>query len=47
MTTQVVAVDKNSKDCATGLTLQLTANVPLHNRNIHVLLSSRGQVQLW
>ena len=47
MTTQVVAVDKNSKDCATGLTLQLTANVPLHNRDIHVLVSSRGQVQLW
>ena len=47
MTTQIVAVDKNSKDCATGLTLQFTANVPLHNRDIHVLVSSRGQVQLW
>ena len=47
MTTKVVAIDKNNNDCATGLTLQLTANVPLHNRDIHVLVSSRGQVQLW
>ena len=47
MITQVVAVDKNNNDCVTGLTLQLTANVPLHNRDIHVLVSSRGQVQLW